>query len=224
MEKTNKGMGILGGTFDPVHYGHLIIAEAVREGFDLEKILFIPSGQPPHKDNSRVSDAEHRYNMLKAAISTNPHFDISRIEIDRDGYTYSVDTLSQLKSIYGCNTTIYFIIGADIVQELTTWREFEKVFTLCDFIAVFRPGNKETSFLNEIDRLKSEYNAKIHTLEAPLIEISSTEIRDRVAEGKSIKYFLPEPVEQYIYANAIYSDGDTTKREVSPLRGTYDSG
>lgn len=209
MNEVFESVGILGGTFDPVHYGHLIIAEAVREGFNLDKILFIPSGQPPHKDNSKVSSAVHRFSMLKAAIETNPCFDVSRIEVEREGYTYTVDTLTQLRDKFGRSVKLYFIIGADIVPELITWKEFKKVFDLCEFIAVLRPGNDITEFNTEIDRLKSEYMARIHTIEVPLIDISSTEIRKKVCGKKSIKYLVPDSVETYIKNHGIYWGDDS---------------
>ncbi|MCX7710090.1 MAG: nicotinate-nucleotide adenylyltransferase [Clostridia bacterium] len=204
MQETYKRIGILGGTFDPVHYGHLITAETVREAFQLDKVLFIPSGQPPHKDNSRVLPAEHRFHILKAAAGSNPFFEVSRIEIEREGYTFTVDTLSQLRNVYNPHTKIFFIIGADVVPDLVTWRNFQKVFTLCEFIAVFRPGSNKNAFSDEIHRLETEYMAKIHTAEVPLIDISSTEIRSRAKEGKTIKYLVPECVEEYIKTHGIY--------------------
>ena len=208
MEKAEVKVGISGGTFDPIHHGHLIVAEQIRESMGLDKIIFIPSGTPPHKDNKRITPAEHRYRMAELAIGTNPHFEISRIEVDRAGSTYTVDTLTELKALYGEQPGLYFITGADIIPELQTWRHFERLFTLCDFIAVLRPGYKKDGFLREIENLKTSYRAKIHIVDAPLIGISSTIIREQVKGGKSIKYLVPESVENYIHEKRLYMEYD----------------
>jgi nicotinate-nucleotide adenylyltransferase len=202
-EKVVK-IGILGGTFNPVHCGHLLIAEVVREQYCLDKVLFIPSGNPPHKQLSVVAQAEHRYEMVRCAVNSNPFFEASRIEIDRKGYTYTVDTLKALKNIYGQDTSIYFIIGADVIPELVTWKSFREVFGLCEFIAVLRPGFGKETLLAEISRLTELQNVVIHTADAPMIDISSTDIRDRVATGKTIKYMVPQCVEEYILKNRLF--------------------
>lgn len=199
-----KRIGISGGTFDPIHYGHLIIAEDVREKFKLDKVIFIPTGAPPHKDNTKVSDPEHRYNMVCAAISTNPHFEASRIEMERPGYTYTIDTLIELRQLLGANSRLFFITGADVIPELLTWKKYEQVFELCEFIAVLRPGYTREEFINEVKYLKKTYRAVIHIVEAPLIGISSTTIRERVKEHRTIKYLVPEEVEKYIYDTGLY--------------------
>lgn len=204
MEEHFKRIGISGGTFDPIHYGHLIIAEHVRECFKLEKVIFIPSGMPPHKDLSRVTPAEHRFNMTNIAISTNRYFEASRIELERKGYTYTVDTLQQLRDMYGNEVELYFIIGADVVPDLLKWKDFKRVFELCEFVAVLRPWHDAEEFKFEIKHLQAEYGAKINIMRAPLIEISSTEIRERVMNGSSIKYLVPEGVESYIADNGLY--------------------
>ena len=208
MEKKAVKIGISGGTFDPIHYAHLIVAEQIRESMGLDRIIFIPSGSPPHKDNKKVTPAEYRYRMAELAISTNPHFEVSRIEVDRAGRTYTVDTLTQLKALYGQEARLFFITGADIIPELQTWRNFEKLFTLCDFIAVLRPGYKKEGFLKDIENLKDTYKAVIHVVDAPLIGISSTIIRERVMAGKSVRYLLPENVEKYIYDKGLYIKND----------------
>jgi nicotinate-nucleotide adenylyltransferase len=204
MKEPGIRLGISGGTFDPIHYGHLIVAEEIRETNGLDRILFIPSGKPPHKRNLEVSGAEQRFSMVEAAIRKNPYFEVSRIEIDREGYTYTVDTLEQLKEIYGRETKLYFIIGADVVHDLLTWKNYEKVFSLCEFIAVQRPGYTSSSFIKTVEDLETAYSAQIHTFIGPLIDISSTMIRERAASGKSIKYLLPEEVEKYILDNGLY--------------------
>ncbi len=197
-------IGITGGTFDPIHHGHLIIAEDIREKFNLNKVVFIPSGSPPHKDNNRVTSSEHRLNMVKRAISDNPFFEASTIEIDRGGYTYTVDTLQQLRSLYDENTKLYFIVGADVIMDLLTWRDYVRVFTLCEFIAAFRPGYNREGFENQIEMLREKFGAVIHPVETPLVDVSSTQIRQRISSNKSIKYLVPETVERYIIDNGLY--------------------
>lgn len=201
-----KRIGILGGTFNPIHCGHLIIAESVRESFSLEKVLLIPSGLPPHKPDSEVIDPERRYEMVRRAVNSNPFFEASRVEIDTDGYTYTVNTLQALKKAYGSEAVLYFIIGADIIPELTTWKEYRTVFGLCEFIAVRRPGIDKKSAETAVGRLKSEYAAKINLVDAPLIDISSSEIREKCNAGKSIKYLVAEGVEEYIITEGLYRE------------------
>lgn len=197
-------IAVLGGTFNPIHSGHLIIAEMIREEFDLNKIIFIPSGKPPHKKLEEVTDVEHRYNMVLEAVRGNSRFEVSRIEIERTGYTYTVDTLKELKRLYGENTRLFYLIGADVLFDLLTWRNFEEVFRICEFIVALRPGYKEDDFNRQIQFLSTKYCAKIHTKSVPLIEISSTLIRNKVREGKSIRYLVPEAVESYIVKNGLY--------------------
>lgn len=204
MAENYKKIGITGGTFDPIHYGHLIIAESAREAFELDRVVFIPSGTPPHKKLSKVTASEHRFNMVYMAISSHPCFEVSDIEIARSGYTYTIDTLLQLKASYGDGTKLFFITGADVILDLLFWKDYKKVFTMCEFIAAFRPDYEKDRFLREIEHLKAAYGAVIHLLEAPLIEISSTSIRQKVCSGKSIKYVVPESVEGYIIQNSLY--------------------
>lgn len=222
MGQSFKKIGILGGTFNPIHCGHLIIAETVRESHGLEKVLLIPSGQPPHKPDREVLDPERRYEMVRRAAASNPFFEASRIEIDTEGVTYSVNTLHTLKRLYGSETMFYFIIGADVIPELTTWRDFQTVFGLCEFIAVRRPGyggipaevceasnasiagaTAETAE-ETVKRLKKDYGVKIHLLDAPLVDISSSNIRERCRQGRSIRYLVPDAVEEYIETEGLY--------------------
>jgi nicotinate-nucleotide adenylyltransferase len=204
MEKQHLRIGVSGGTFDPIHFGHLIAAEHIRDSFKLDKLLFIPSGVPPHKNNAMIASAEDRFNMVAMAVKSNPYFEASSLEISRQGYTYSVDTLLQLREKYGSNVQIYFIIGADVVLDLLTWRDIEKVFGLCEFIATLRPGYKNDQLLKRIEFLKLNYMAKIHTADIPLIEISSTKVRKSIEKGKSIKYLVPDDVENYISNKGLY--------------------
>lgn len=197
-------IGILGGTFDPVHHGHLIMAELARESFKLDRVLFIPSGNPPHKSNVKVTPPDHRYQMVCRAIASNRFFEPQRMEIDRTGYTYTVDTLKQLKLIYGEEKELYFIIGADVVFDILKWRNTKEVFSLCRFIAVLRPGFENDSFHQQVEDLRKVHSAVIHFLTMPQIEISSTVVRERVTRGQSIKYLVPEGVEEYIIGEGLY--------------------
>lgn len=204
MKSKGSKIGICGGTFDPVHLGHLAIAELVRCEFNLDKVLFIPSGMPPHKDLNVVTDAIDRLNMVKCAVSSNPYFEAVDIEIKREGYTYTVDTLRELHKEYSADTTFYYIIGADVVMDLLTWKRAEEVFVLTNFIAVMRAGFLDKDFDERIKVLKHKYDLNITSFEAPLIEISSTNIRNRVQKNQSIKYLVDECVEDYIKKNNLY--------------------
>lgn len=206
MKDSVQKIGISGGTFNPIHIGHLIIAETVRDKFGLDKVLFIPSGMPPHKNLESVVCAEKRFDMVQRAVAGNPHFEASRVEVDREGYTFTVDTLKKLREIYGKDTGLYYIIGADVLNDLLTWRSYEEVFKICEFIAVLRPGNDEKAFYKQMEYLRDAYGVKIHFIDAPLIDVSSTEIRERIKEGRSIKYLVPESVEEYIESNGLYKE------------------
>ena len=206
MQMDCRNIGVLGGTFNPLHNGHLIIAAAVRETFKLDKVLFIPSGMPPHKTNKEVAEAEHRLEMVRCATACDPYFEVSELEIVRHGYSYTVDTLGQLKEVYGASSRIFFIIGADIIPELITWKDSSRVFSLCEFIAVLRPGHSKEAFDSEIEQLKKDCNAVIHKACSPMVDVSSTRIRELVKEGMSIKQFVPGCVEEYIIKHNLYKD------------------
>ena len=204
MESKGLKIGICGGTFDPIHMGHLAVAELVRCEFNLDKVLFIPSGMPPHKDLRIVTDPIHRLNMVRCAISTNPYFEASAIEVERDGYTYAVDTLNELHKMYSPETEFYYIIGADVVMDLMTWKRVEEVFVLTKFIAVMRTGFLDVEFNERIKSLRRKFDIDITSFEAPLIEISSTFIRDRIRKNQSVKYIVNECVEEYIDKKKLY--------------------
>ncbi len=204
MHQSFNKIGIFGGTFNPIHYGHLIIAETVRECFSLDKVLFIPTGQPPHKPDTEVTDSEHRYEMVRLAIASNKFFEASRVEIDREGYSYTIDTLGELRKEYGMEAGLFFIVGADVVPELITWKDFRSVFLLCEYIAVLRPGYGRKALEAVIEQYKKEYDIKIHIIETPMIDISSSNIRERCSRGKSIRYLVSEGVAEYIYSEGVY--------------------
>lgn len=199
-------IGIMGGTFDPIHYGHLLAAEVARTEFNLDKVIFVPAGKPPHKQQQKITDSEHRYRMTVLATSSNPGFEVSRLEVDKEELAYSIDTVKDFKRIYGKDSVIYFITGADAVLELLTWYKIQELLTLCKFIAVTRPGFDKSEMEQMIGEVASKYNGEIACIEAPLLEISSTDIRERIKAGKSVKYLLPEAVEEYIAENRLYKE------------------
>lgn len=197
-------IGIMGGTFNPIHLGHLVIAEEVRFKFKLDKVVFIPSGNPPHKDNRNIIDSNHRYQMTILATVDNPYFDVSPIEIDRKGITYTIDTISELRS--RCNNEIefYFITGADALLELSTWKDIDKLLSLCKFVAATRPGFEIAKIEEKIKELGNMYKKNIYSLSVPALQISSTDIRNRIKQGITVKYLVPDSVERYIEKHQLY--------------------
>lgn len=200
---TKINIGILGGTFDPVHMGHLILAQEVLQSANLDKILFIPAGLAPHKDNEKIVDSKHRLNMLLLATEGNSQFEISTIEIEKKTLSYTYETLYQLKSIYK-KDTLYYIIGADNVFNIETWKSFEELFKLCDLLVALRPGFDKKSVIKKSNQLIYKYNAKIQVLDIPLIDISSSDIKKAIIKKKSIKYLVPESVGEYIREHLLY--------------------
>jgi len=202
--KVNR-LGIMGGTFDPIHYGHLLAAEMARAEFKLDKVLFIPTGKPPHKNRRDISDADLRFEMVKRAIQDNPSFDISRLEIDREGQSYTVETLRVLRRMWP-DHELYFITGSDALLEIFSWREAEEIFTMIEFIGAARPGFDASDFFLKVQQEHPETKGKIHYLEVPALAISSTDIRARVRRGEPIRYLLPEPVRLYLTQRGLYVD------------------
>lgn len=198
-------IGILGGTFDPIHNGHLIIGEYARVSANLDKVIFMPSGIHPFKDNKKVTDSKKRSRMIELAIKSNPYFRISTIEIERAGINYTIDSLRCLKEQYKDNE-IYFIIGSDILFQIEKWKEFGNLIRLCKFILFYRIGKDEEKIVEKIQELKTKYNMNIDKIHSPIFPISSTEIRQRVEQGISIKYLVQENVEKYILENNIYKE------------------
>ena len=190
----------MGGTFDPVHHGHLVTAEEAFWQFGLDEVLFVPTGQPWMKDHPDVSPAEDRYLMTVIATSPNPHFGVSRLEIDRDGPTYAVDTLRSLREEYGEETELFFITGADAIVEIFHWKDPQEVLSLAHFIAATRPGYEIARFEAEATALHQ--NVSVMTI--PALAISSTDIRARVQEGRPIRYLVPEGVKTYIDKAGLY--------------------
>lgn len=204
----------MGGTFDPIHYGHLVAAEVARYHFGLGEVVFVPTGHPPHKEGASVTDAEHRYLMTVLATATNPHFSVSRSEVDRPGPSYTVDTVADMRRSYGPDCGMFFITGADAVREIGTWHRPDELFAMCEVIAATRPGYP----LGDLDLpgIRKEALAHIHFLEVPALAISSSDIRQRVARGSPIKYLVPESVEAYIRKKALYRSPGAGIREGAP--------
>lgn len=205
-EKEFKKIGIMGGTFDPIHYAHLATAEFIRDKYNLDKIVFIPSGNPPHK-NIDITSKYDRYNMVLLATANNENFLVSDIEVKRQSKTYTIDTLRELKQTYP-NSEIYFITGADAICDIETWKDVAKNFKLATFIAATRPGISLLRSQEKIESLIKKYDAKIISVYVPSLDISSTYIREQLKDRKSIRYLVPENVEGYIYQNKLYNYGD----------------
>lgn len=199
MSKENR-VGIMGGTFDPLHMAHLIAAEEARAAFDLDRVIFMPAGDPPHKTESPISDVEHRYAMTLLGTAENPHFEVSRIEIERPGPSYSVNTLRLLQGMLGPQVEIYFIAGADEILDIENWHEADALPDLARFIAIPRPG----SDLAELERLPERFRASIDVLKMREINVSATEVRHRAETGASIRYLVPASVEAYILKQGLY--------------------
>lgn len=198
-----KSLGILGGTFDPVHYGHLLAGEWAREVYHLDQLIFMPSARPPHKDLSGVLDSEHRLRMVELAIRDNPDFSVSKLELERSGFSYTIDTIRYyLQTNPGVD--IYFIIGVDALQLLYTWKDVEELVQLCRFIVVTRPGYELDRNKPVLQSLPAAIWERLVLLSIPGLEISSSDIRKRVAEGKSIRYLLPPSVTTYIQEHHLY--------------------
>lgn len=197
-------LGIMGGTFDPLHWAHLVMAEEAKTRFSLDKVLFIPSGQPPHKIDYDISDSEHRYAMTLLGTADNPAFEVSRIEIEREGPSYSVDTIRRLKEIYGADAKMYFILGADEALDILNWHEAANLPDLTRFLVAPRPGFDVAELKT---RLPDRFYAVMDTLPIMPMDVSATDLRARVASGKSIRYLVPDLVEAYIRKHGLYIKG-----------------
>jgi nicotinate-nucleotide adenylyltransferase len=186
-------LGVMGGTFDPIHHGHLVAASEVAQWFDLDEVVFVPTGQPWQK--SGVSPSEHRYLMTVIATASNPRFTVSRVDIDREGPTYTIDTLRDLKSDRP-EAELFFITGADALAQILSWRDHDELWDLAHFVAVSRPGHVLST-----DGLPTD---DVSQLEIPALAISSTDCRDRVQRGHPVWYLVPDGVVQYIAKHHLY--------------------
>lgn len=201
-----KRFGIMGGTFDPIHFGHLVIANEVLDKYNLEKIIFIPAGNPPHKSGPKASPFD-RYLMANLATLTNEKFIVSDIEIKKEEKSYTINTVRELIKIYE-DTEFYFITGADAVITLPDWHEADNLLRLCKIIAVSRPGFNTLEINNMLQSIKDQHDGQIELLQVPMLQISSTDIRNRIMNKRSAKYLLPEAVENYIIKNNLYMENN----------------
>jgi nicotinate-nucleotide adenylyltransferase len=199
-----RNLGIMGGTFNPIHLGHLLVAQEAMFEFGLDEILFIPNKTPPHRiGEPDLVDSEDRFIMVNLAVSSNPGFFVSRIELDRDGVSYTLDTVKQLRLLYP-ETDFTFITGVDSILS-DRWRGLDELLKqLARFVTVTRPGFDEKKLSGKKEELKLKFGDKIVVLKIPGIDISSTMIRERVRQGKPIKYLVAESVEKYIYKRDLY--------------------
>ncbi|MFC1993277.1 nicotinate-nucleotide adenylyltransferase [Chloroflexota bacterium] len=197
-------IGVLGGTFDPIHKGHLLIAEEVRAGLNLAEVLFVPAGQPQLRKQAPLASAEHRLQMVRLAIADKPGLQISTIEMERAGPSYTVDTIAELKSQLGAGNVLFFILGWNSLSELPQWREPSRLIRMCRLVAVPRPGYPRPD-LEALENDIPGLSQSVALMDKPLIEVSGTVIRERVARGLSIDNLVPEPVERYIREHGLYS-------------------
>jgi nicotinate-nucleotide adenylyltransferase len=193
---SKRRVGIMGGTFDPIHHGHLVAASEVADWFELDQVVFVPTGQPWQKGESEVSPAEDRYLMTVIATASNPRFSVSRVDIDREGPTFTVDTLRDLHNRFGADTDLFFITGADALQKILSWKDADKVFELAHFIGVTRPGFDLSDAHLPADT--------VSLVRVPAMAISSSDCRARVAAGKPVWYLVPDGVVQYIAKRNLY--------------------
>ena len=197
-------IGVLGGTFDPIHYAHLAIAEEARTQLGLEQVVFVPAGQPPHKQGRAITSPCHRLAMLDLALASNPHFLSSTVDLDRAGPCYTVDTLVLLQKEWGRDAELFFIVGADSLLEIHTWHRPRGILELATLVVAPRPGNALD--LAELELAWPVLMRRIRLIQAPLLNVSGTDLRRRVREGRSIKYYLPEQVERHIHERGLYLD------------------
>lgn len=195
-------IGLMGGTFDPVHLGHLLIAELARAEFGLDRVIWVPAGDPPHKQGRAITPQEHRYAMVLLATASNPHFEVSRLELEREGPSYTYTTVSHYHQEEP-DTELFFISGADAVLEILTWYRNQDLVSMCRFIAVTRPGYD----LNRLGSVLPEgYMARIQAITAPGVDISSTDLRQRIRAGQPVRYMVPAAVETYLRKHRLYSE------------------
>jgi nicotinate-nucleotide adenylyltransferase len=192
-----RRIGVMGGTFDPIHHGHLVAASEVAHIFALDQVIFVPTGEPYQKDDRKVSPAEDRYLMTVIATASNPRFSVSRVDIDRPGPTYTIDTLRDLRDASGPDADLYFITGADALENILTWHDVDTLFSLAHFVGCTRPGHRLTG--------AGLPDGKVSLVEIPALAISSSECRARVAAEEPVWYLVPDGVVQYIAKRHLYA-------------------
>jgi nicotinate-nucleotide adenylyltransferase len=204
--QTARRIGVMGGTFDPIHHGHLVAASEVGHFFALDEVIFVPTGQPWQKEGRQVSASEDRYLMTVIATASNPRFSVSRVDIDRPGPTYTIDTLRDLRATRRPDAEFFFITGADALQQIMTWQDADELFKLAHFVGCTRPGHRLSGAGLPDDR--------VSLIEIPALAISSTTCRQRVEAGEPIWYLVPDGIVQYISKRALYR-----KADAAPWRG-----
>lgn len=197
-----RRLGILGGTFDPVHHGHLVAAEETRYQLELDRVLFVPAGTPPHKPARPISPAHHRLRMIELAIAGKPYFALSRVDVDRPGPCYTVETLELLRAEWGPDPTFFFIEGSDSLADILTWYRPQRLIELAELAVAERPGAR--LHLAELEKHLPGLTDRLHWVQMPLLQISSSDLRSRVAAGRPISYLVPPAVEAYILESGLY--------------------
>jgi len=200
-----KKIGILGGSFNPIHIGHILMGRYTYEQLNLEKVYLMPNEKPPHKKDQSMLAANHRLNMSKIVQKNNNFLETISVEIGNDKTNYTVETMKYLLSDRFKNYEIYFIVGADSLLQIETWRAYEKLFKLINFVCIMRPSYGQDQVESKISILEKKYSIDIHRIEMPLIGLSSTNIRNRILEKKSVKYMLDPDVIDYIHTNRLFS-------------------
>lgn len=201
-----RKVGVLGGTFDPVHYGHLILAEQAKGEAQLDHVVFMPAMVQPFKLNTKIASGSHRFEMLQLATKDNPGFSVSKIELDSQEISYTIKTLRGCRDLFGEQCELYFIIGTDAFLEIEKWYKADDLLREFSFVVGTRPGYKEEELHQKIDDFRKTYGTNIIEINNSEVEISSTDIKERIRKEKSIKYLLPEDVEEYLYKNNLYID------------------
>lgn len=205
-DSTKRRVGIMGGTFDPIHIGHLILAECAYEQFQLDRVQFLPSGNPPHKtDRTDGATDEERLEMVSLAIRDNPHFSLDVEEMRRTGYSYTSDTLDALRKLHP-DTDYFFIIGADSLMSFDSWYEPERISRNCVLLAAVRDGLSEAVMEEKMNELHRRFGTEVRLLRTPSIDISSTDLRYRRQEGRSLRYYVPDAVLDYMEKKGVYRE------------------
>lgn len=204
--KKRQRIGIMGGTFNPIHFGHLLLAETAYYQFELDKVLIMPNKNPYYKKLTNSVTEKDRVEMVRLAIEDNENFRLSEEEINRDGVTYTVETLQNLTR-KNPDCEYYFIMGADSLYHIESWKDPEKILSMAVIVVAGRGGGPSSALRSQIEYIENKYEARIYALNAPSLEISSNDIRRRVRGGESIRYLLPKKVEEYIYENHLYLEG-----------------
>ena len=203
-------VGVLGGTFDPIHLGHLIIAEEARVRLGMDSVVFMPAGRPWLKEHEPGAEVGHRLEMVRMAVEGNPYFSYSRLEVERQENSYTADTLERMRRTLPEGAELLFILGLDSLREFAGWHRPERVLELATLVALVRPGYEDVQ-VRALDDILPEASQRVVLLEGPLLEISSTDIRRRVAKGHSIRYLVPQEVEEYIQRTGLYLTKEAAK-------------